>query len=190
MKLSTGKVMVGVLVTLPLFGFGCGNPVSSLQDRVTGAIGQKAVEGYIENAVEKNSGGKAKVDLSGSQGGMVVRNQDGSYTGLGENLQVPPELPSDFLRYTSGDAKIVQLTIDKDKNIAMTVKTSDMPDAALAWYDGQLTAQGYTKQTTADLMQGKVAIYKKEETTFSVTAGRDEDATDTVLVITRAKSAQ
>ncbi len=182
MKRFSLLVGAGMLV---MMGAGC-NPFQAAQERAQQAIGEKIGEQIIERA----SGGKVDVDVSG--GGLNIRdNESGNTVNLGgaNGTQIPSNFPSFVGRYPNGTPGAVSVSAD-GKTGALYIGTSDPMDRVVAWVES--TYAGWTRESMTDLGgAGRIYSFMKDGTRVSVAVSASQDASQPgATVITNFAPAQ
>ena len=131
--------------------------------------GKSAEEKAIEKFVEKQSGGKVKVDMS--QGKVTVKDGDATITS-GGNVQVPASFPKDVPVYPN--TQILNAMTSGDV-VHLTLISKESMEKIAASYKEQMKQQGwkesasFTMGTTVtmaydkDTRQATVAISKMDK---------------------------
>lgn len=102
-------------------------------------LAKKATEKALEAAVDKASGGKSNIDLSG--------NVD--LSGLPDLLKYPG---------AKGTAKW-SMTGDEETGTAYSLETADAKDVVVAWYKSGLESSGWKQAATIETAEGTSLTY-------------------------------
>jgi hypothetical protein len=138
----TGGIMrssclaLSLLVSLAVLGSGCSK------------MAEKIEQGAVEKAVEVQSGGKAKVDLSNDQGSITV-NDGKTEAAWGQSVRVPVDFPKQIPIYPG--STVVSAVSDntaKAKHMVM-LRTADVADKVVDYYKGEL--KGFKVEQDANL---------------------------------------
>lgn len=168
---------VGTLGILSVMGLGC-NPVASLE--------KKATEGIIENAINKQTGGQAKVDLGENGSGAVTfkDNKTGDYSSLGEGAKIPDGFPTDLPQYPG--AKTVSVSLSGTRKTASLMQTTtDGPEKVILALKTAIKAQGFTEASTITLGDGEIVSYEKGTIKITLSVGADSDNKETSITLAR-----
>lgn len=169
------KILAGFAMTSLVLVFGCGKAA------------EKFSENAIERAIEKQSGGKADVHISG--GKMTVNTKDGKavYDGSG-NATIPADFPKDV--YVVKGAKILSLvTVPDGTMLSMDVAGSIAKIGES--YSSEMKSQGWTEEMNMK-NEGQVMLaFKKEKRTVSCMVAGTGDKSQVVLTVSQeAKSSE
>ncbi len=168
---KTGNVVVGVvLVCLCVAVAGCGKAAEK--------IGEK----MAESAIERETGGKAKVDIQGDS--MKVVTKDGEHTvTVGDKAAAPKDFPSDVAIYEG--AKITA-SVSVPDGMQVHMQTKDSPDKVIASYQA-MTKDGWTQEALMDMGEQKTLSLKKGERTVVVMASLQDKMTTVMLTVPKEK---
>lgn len=167
------SVGAALLAGSALLGAGC-NPVANIQQRVT----EKAIEG----AINKETGGQAKVDINGDQGVTYRDAKTGDYTAFGENVKIPDEMPKDFPRYAN--AKTLAVMVKGDKTEAsLSQTTGDSLEKVVKWFEETVKGQGYTLASTMEAGGTKIVTYEKGKVKVTASISADANSKQTTITI-------
>lgn len=156
-----------------LLGAGC-NPIANLE--------QKAAEKAIEGAINKETGGQAKVDLNGDKGVTYRDAKTGDYTAFGEDLSFPDDFPKDVPRYAN--AKTLAITIKGNtKDASLTQTTGDSLEKVVNWFEETLKNQEFTLASTMEAGGTKVVAYEKGSIKVTASMTADSEKNQTTLTI-------
>ena len=157
-----GAMALG-MATLLLAGFGCG---------------QRVAERAIENSIERETGGNANVDVS--NGGVRVETKDGSFQ-AGAGAGLPSDWPSDVPLMPGAQVQYSG-TSNKDKGSGVVFTTTKTLDEVVAFYRDQLTASGWTVQSSGAIANFTALTATKGEVglSFAVQAAAPGQTTVTI----------
>ena len=139
-------------------------------------MGEKAVE----NAIEKETGANADVDLSDK--GMNIRGEteDGEFSiSSGENAKVPDNFPSDILIYKPSK---VSTSMNTPQGQSLTLATTDNAQKVLETYKKEMTSKGWAEQTSMTSGSMSMLVYGKEDRTVHVHITPSDDQTAIMLI--------
>ena len=148
---------------------------------LSGACGKKSQEEIIEKAVEKNSGGKAHVDLSKQK--MTIETKEGGKVEIasgGEGLKVPADFPKDIYIYRGAK---VEGSIKTGDAIQLTLQTVDADAKVADEYKRQMKQTGWTEKTTAQMGGMTMLQYAKDQRSLMVHLSRDGKITRIMLMM-------
>lgn len=129
--------------------------------------GQRAAENMIENAMERETGQDAQVDVN-RDGSMRIETEDGTFTAGGTAM--PDGWPEDAPAYpgaTVSYAGTMNPATGKS-GMAAILMTQDGGDAVAAYYKDRLTRDGWKIDTT--MLGGDMSIVSatKDDRTLSI----------------------
>jgi len=158
----------------------CVVPVLSLSVLGCASIARKATEKAIENRIEKESGGKARVNVE--KGSVEVETEEGkTRVEAGEGARLPENFPKDVPVYEG--AKVASaITQDEGGSVSFTVSAGfrDVSD----FYRSALQKAGYKVEATMDLGETAqfVATSADGKRQVSIQAAKDKDGTSLVII--------
>jgi len=146
---------------------------------------EQAMNKAIEKAIEKQSGGKAKVDLS--KGQMTFKDKEGQVTvSQGGGAQLPDGFPKDVLIHKGAAITIAS----KQPNVFSVVLTSkDDKSKIVDAYKSSLKSQGWEEASSMDMGDVTTFEYKKEKEnrTLVVNVTKESDKTQITLIVETRK---
>lgn len=150
------------LLVLSLMGLGC-NPFAGVQEKINQKIGDTVAEKILE------SGSGGKVDVNSEDGSFSFKDsKTGESVSFGENVKIPDGFPSDVPRYDGSQASVASLAKDgKQATLVVTIKNVELAKLA-EWYESQILAKGYEKDTNTVLFDSMFNSYKKGNVTMTV----------------------
>ena len=141
--------------------------------------GERLAEKSIENAIEKASGGKAQVDLSG--GGIKVKTAEGE-SSLTASNEWPKDLPGGIPLFTLGKVKgVTRLTSEGQK--AWNIILEEIEAGAIEKYTELLKSGGWTIGQTMSMGEGGMIQATKD--TLGVIVMFNQDKTASLSVTTK-----
>lgn len=154
---------------------------------VLGACGKKSAEKTIEQAIEKNGGGKAHVDLSKNQ--MTIQTKDGEKIEIAsgaEGLAVPADFPKDIYVYPKVK---VEGSIKTGEATQLTLVTADAPAKVAEEYKGQMKKSGWKEKTAVQMNEMTMLEYSKDQRDLLVHITSDGKQTRIMLMESIEKQA-
>jgi hypothetical protein len=130
---------------------------------------ESRAEKAIENAMEKASGGKADVDLSG--GKISVKTDQGTADFIAAGGKWPEDVPGDVPKFEGGKVTAT-LRGTQGQGKTWTIAFDQVETAAYAKYVETIKAAGYAIITTMDIEDGAVTQARKGKTVISLTLGK------------------
>lgn len=166
------KKMIIVIASVTVALMGCGKP------------SEKAAEKAVEAAIEKESGGKAKVDIS--QGSISVKTdgKDQMEMTSGQNAKVPEDFPKDIPVYAGAT---VLSSIKAEGSFNINLETADEMSKVTASYKEAMKKEGWTEKTAADMGQMTMLTYAKAEREAMVHINSDGKKTSIGLMYSPGK---
>jgi hypothetical protein len=157
--------LLSALAVLAVILTGCGNSVA-----------QKASEKALENAIEKETGGQAKVDINNNN--YKVESKDGKIE-VGQNVNLPDGFPKDV--YVIGGNIISAFSEPTKESFTVSIEISMNLSEAAALYQEKLKGDGW--QITGNMSYGDITsvIAEKADRTATVMISKSSDKTTVVL---------
>jgi len=147
--------------------------------------GRKAEEKAMEKAIEKQTGGKASVNID--KNSFSVKTKDGEFTMTsGGDAKIPDDFPSDVFVY-KGSTVFSTLKVPDGQQVQLTSKdaVSKVADA----YKKEMTAKGWTEESTVTMGEQVVLSYQKDDLRTAVMVMGEKDLSRIILTVTKDKSA-
>ena len=147
---------------------------------------ESLAEKLAEKAIEKSSGGKAKVDISG--GTVKVQTKDGEMVATsGANASVPDDFPKDVLVL---DGAKVLASVKVPDGFAVTMETKEASESVVKKYADAMKAHGWAETATVKMGEGVMLAYGKEKEgrTTSVMISKDSHATQLQLTVMKNRT--
>ena len=138
-------------------------------------------EAAIENAIEKESGGNADVNIN-NDGSMHIETSEGTYD-AGSN-RLPADWPTDVTAYAGATIQYSGSTnpATGKAGAAAVLMTADKPEKVVEFYKADLRAKGWTIATT---MQGQgtniLGATKGNRALSIMVAGSPDDQTSITI---------
>lgn len=176
-------VGVGCLALLVLFGLG----TAVVMRFFAGSMGKSAVE----KAIEAKTG--AKVDLQSLEDGKMTftDSKTGTQVDIGGNT-IPAAFPKDVPIYPG--AKVTSSAsntgADKQNGFWLTLTTGDSPDKVNAYYQTELSKNGWTIESTFTANGMTSRAIKKDTRSGSLSTGKTSSESETQIVIVVEDSRQ
>jgi len=140
---------------------------------------EKAASRAIEKAIAKQTGGKAKVDLS--KGEISIKSKEGEMTmAQGGGVELPPDFPKDVLAYKGSQ---VTLTAKQTDGMSVVLETTDDSKTVESAYKSGMKALGWAEEMTMAVPEGVMYHYKKGSRTAMVTINKDPKKTRITLIV-------
>jgi len=137
---------------------------------------ENLAERRIENAIEKATGGKAQVDLSG--GGIKVKTAEGE-SSLSTSSEWPKDLPEGVPLFTFGKVQGVTRVADAAKT-GWNIILGELETGAIEKYTEALKAAGWTIGQTMSMGEGGLIQATKDKLGVMVMFNQDKTASLTV----------
>lgn len=141
--------------------------------------GRKAEEKVLEQTIEKQTGGKATVDLSEEK--MSIETEDGSIeiTG-GKSAKLPDDFPADI--YVLDRAKVISvMTLPGGSSVTFTA--SEEPSAVADLYKKEMTAKGWAVMRSMNMDPQQIIMFSKDKRTVTASIAMQDDQTMVALVL-------
>lgn len=144
---------------------------------LTASCRKKADERAIEKAIEKQSGGKVKADIS--KGQVTFKSKEGEMTiTSGGGAKVPEGFPKDVLVYRG--AEVLMSAKERDSFTVM-LTTGDNSETVAEAYKKAMKSEGWEEETSLQTPQGVGLTYKKEKRIAIVNITKDDKKTQISL---------
>jgi hypothetical protein len=148
-----------------------------------GGCGQSAEERAVEKQIEKETGSDAHVDVS--EKGMTIsgKTEEGEFTvSSGDEAKIPDDFPADVFIYRPSQAKMA-VKLPEGYSVAFT--TSADQSAVVGAYEKEMTAKGWTEESSMQMGGNSVMVYAKGDRSASVTIAAAEDELTIHLTVTK-----
>ena len=139
---------LSVLPLTLLLGAGC--DVTSLFQKTTETVAQKAAEGAAEMALKKQLGKDVNVDVN-KQGATFTDSSSGRTFAIGEQVTIPSNFPNDIPLNADCVPTSVSLNT-KTSEAALLCVSVKTPQDARAWYQTEAIANGWTLNQDQEVM--------------------------------------
>jgi hypothetical protein len=149
---------------------------------LTACKGKSASERMAERAIEKATGGKAKVDIAG---GKIKISDKGEKAELSFAQEWPNDLPGDVPKFTMGKVKAVTKAEEGGKP-SWHIILQDVEDGAVEKYTEELKAKGWEIEMSNTAGEGGL-IQAKKNNQMLIFGYNKNNKNGTVQVITEAK---
>lgn len=161
-----------VLISTAVFLTSCGKKAK-----------EEAASRAIEKAIEKQTGGKAKVDLS--KGKVTIKDKEGELTmAQGGGADLPEGFPKDVLAYKGAQ---VMLAVKQANSMSVVLETKDDLKTVEEAYKTSMKAQGWEEETAMTMPEGVMHHYKKANRKASVTINKDPGKSRITLIVESEK---
>lgn len=134
------------LLSLILVGGGCFNAET---------------ETAIEREIESETGGSADVDVE-DDAITYTDEETGATVRTGSDISLPSDFPTDFFVY-DGDISIISAANVPNEGVSLMFSSQDSLSEVVAWYEGELTADGWVKSQGYTLQGSVMQAYTKGE---------------------------
>ncbi|MCX7048200.1 MAG: hypothetical protein NTX50_22290 [Candidatus Sumerlaeota bacterium] len=151
---SARFIALAAMACILAYGAACGKKED--KSAASNLIAQKA----MEKAIEKQSGGKAQVDLSKQQ--MKIKTKEGAeaaFSGGAAGVEIPKDFPKDVLVYKG--AKAITTVKDK-KNFMLMLESADAVKTVAAAYKSDAKKQGWNEETSVESEKNIMLSFKKK----------------------------
>lgn len=148
---------------------------------------ESLAEKLAEKAIEKNSGGKADVDIS--NGKITVKTKDGEMVATsGGSATVPADFPKDVLILK--DAKMLA-TIKVPDGFSITMESKETPENIVKKYAADMKANGWSEAVSMNTGDGMMLGYskEKEKRSANVMVAKADKGSQIILTVAKSGSA-
>lgn len=160
------KIIIVSLSLLFLFT-GCGRKQE--EKSITGRAAEKA----LEKMIEKESGGKAKVDISGES--LSIKTEDGEVNiSGGDNVKIPADFPSDVYQYEGGK---IMTVMQMQGNTSVSYGCAEKPSKVTETYKSKMGQNGWTVLQTMDMGEQQMVTFSKGERVATIIVGKSDEET-------------
>jgi hypothetical protein len=129
--------------------------------------GESLAEKIAEKAIERQSGGKAKVDLDASKQTVTIKTKEGEFVAAsGEGVKIPADFPKDVPVYK--DAKIL-MAVSNPEGVVLSLESKDGIETIAEKYAAEMKALGWEQQAAMDMGAQKMLAYNKEKRNSTIT---------------------
>ncbi|MBD3345835.1 MAG: hypothetical protein GF401_12300 [Chitinivibrionales bacterium] len=134
---------------------------------------EKIAENIVKKAIEKESGGKADVDIS--NGNVNIKTDDGEMSVTsGKNARIPEAFPTDILIYQGSS---VEAAMEVPEGYSVQLKSDDDVTKIAETYKADMKAQGWSQEASLDMGEQAMLSFKKGERAAQVVIMPDESIT-------------
>lgn len=169
-------VVIVVVLFLAIAGFA----IKSVMQKASKVVGEKVVEGMIENA----TGGKADLDLN--KDGVSVKTEDGSYS---TSTTLPTDWPKDVSVYPGATLKYsgTNNLENRGSEFGAVFTTKDSGQLVYDYYKKELPQQGWTESNSQQTEGVMVITAAKGDRTFSMATSIFEGSTLITLSVSQKR---
>jgi type IV pilus biogenesis protein CpaD/CtpE len=144
--------------------------------------GRNAQEEAVEKAIEKQTGGDARVNLSDD--GVSVETEDGEMRlSSGNNAKLPENFPDDV--YVMEDAT-VEMAMNMPEGQSVALSCSDTPSDVAAIYRKKMVEKGWKQMASTNMGEQVMLVYTKGNRAANVVIARGEEKGRTRIHLTIA----
>ena len=163
---------ISMLAIMALALTGCGKKANEKSS-------EKAAEKSMEMAIEKGSGGKAKVDIS--NGGISVKTEgkDKMEMTAGQGAKVPGDFPKDILVYKGAT---VLSSVKTEGAFNVTLQTTDTTNLVSDTYKEAMKNEGWTEKGATVMGEMTMLQYNKDKREAMVHITSDGGKTTILLM--------
>lgn len=164
--------LAAVMSVFVLVGGGC-----------TESLAERAVDRAIEKRIESETGHEADVDIN--DGSITFTDNASGATGqFGGNVKLPSDFPSDIPLPNGITLSGTASTPEGD----WVTYTTDQSAADLgAWYEAELTADGFTKQGSFTTGTSSSWAFEKGSVSIGIAITDGADGAKTSVMVTRSE---
>lgn len=163
-RMIPGFVCAAVLVS------GCGRKAS-----------ETVSEKIIEAAIEKEGGGKVKVDLN--QDSYTVTGEKGSTTVTGgKSAKVPESFPADVYVYKGAK---VESSMEMPGAHSLALTTKDEASKVVEIYKKEMTGKGWKQEAAFETGEQVMLTYKKDKQTVMVSVTAQQGGAQIGLTVAK-----
>jgi hypothetical protein len=144
-------------------------------------LAREASEKAVEKAIEKESGGKADVDVE--EGKVRIKTEEGEAEIEVGATELPDDFPSDFPLYENAKVSAVYRSEAGGKvRFNVTFELSDSWQEAKDFYQDELPKSGYTIAASSETQDGAMLYLKKGGEDAGLIAFGEGDGQDNFTV--------
>lgn len=144
------------------------------------ACGQNPAEKMMENAIEKETGGQANVDIA--NGTMKVQTSEGSFEVGGNTL--PKDWPSDAPAYPGASIQYSASGMqDSGAGQGVMLTTKDSLQTVVDFYTEQMKKNGWTIEGSMNAGTTSTIAGSKDDRVFTVVASNVDGTTNITLAL-------
>jgi hypothetical protein len=156
------------LLCLILLAFGCD---------------KSSEEKAVEKQIEKQTGGKADVDLSNKKMKVSGETEVGKYTVTsGEGTEIPEGFPADVFVYRPSKT-VMAMEIPEGYSLALT--TRDDSAKVFDAYSKEMKAKGWAEEAAMKMESQSVLVYQKDERVVNISIVPYEKEFQISLTVTK-----
>ena len=141
--------------------------------------GRKLEEKAMENVIESETGGRARVDLSDERVSIKTERGDLTITS-GKSAKLPSDFPADVHIYKGATVTAVAQMGDGS---SITFGCEDAPSKVADTYRDEMTGKGWVVGTSMDMGDQQMMMFTKEKRVVTVTVGESEGSTVIALIL-------
>ncbi|MFH1217954.1 MAG: hypothetical protein V1706_15790 [Pseudomonadota bacterium] len=133
---------------------------------LTNGCGNSTEEKVVEKQIEKETGGKADVDLS-DKGMKITGESEGEKYSVttGAATEIPQNFPADVHLYQP--SKPVQ-AVEVTGGYSVSLATPDGVEKVASSYKEQMVSKGWTEQASMNMGGQTMLVYEKENRTATI----------------------
>lgn len=144
--------------------------------------GEKAAEKAMEKKIEESTGTDAKVDLSDKGMKVSGETEKGKFSfTTGESVEIPEDFPSDILIYSPSKT---MMAMKMPEGHSLSLSTENDVKKVTQTYQREMKAKGWSEETSMNMGNQSVLIYKKENRMANIAIAKGD--ADTQITITLA----
>jgi hypothetical protein len=134
---------------------------------------KKAGEKKIEKAIEKQTGGKADVDLS--EQSLKVKTDNGEMRmTAGKSAKVPDKFPKDVLVYKKAS---IEAAVEVPQGFNLVMSTGDDKTKVIETYKKEMAAGGWTQKGSMDMGAQMMLMFEKDKRAAHIMVMTEEGKT-------------
>ena len=165
----TVRLIVALVLAGVVLAGGCRRAAKSMSERM------------MERAIERESGGKAHVDISRDGNKVTFKTDKGEVvTAGGEGVAVPADFPKDVPVYKG--AKVLAVVNSPDAS-SLSLEVNDSMQAISQKFASEMKAQGWEDASSMSTGDGMVLTYKKEQRTASIAIAKSGDISHVTIIV-------
>jgi len=140
--------------------------------------GRRAEETAMEKLIEAQGGGKVEVDLGRES--LNIKTKDGSLAiASGKSAKIPSGFPSDVYIYKGAT---VDMAMQMPQGFSVVLGTKDDVSEVAETYEKKMTGEGWTQETSVDMGEQRMLMFKKGERVANATIGSEDGITHIALI--------
>jgi len=143
--------------------------------------GEKATEKAIEKKIEESTGSDAKVDLSDKGMKVSGETEKGNFSfTTGESVEIPEDFPADVFIYSPSKT---MMAMKMPEGHSLSLSTENDVKKVTQTYQQEMKAKGWSEETSMNMGNQSVLMYKKENRVANIAIAEGDDNTQITVTV-------